>query len=98
MTQPATTRTTDVPAEVWDFAEKNGVAEYVQPLLEMTRAVFPEEPVNVLLEQDHELQDVWHIVFEVDTNNLELDDYSERHHRWIDESFKIERPPYRLIF
>jgi hypothetical protein len=54
------------PADVLKFAAQHQVEVYLDPLLAAIRELYPTaQSVVVLLEEDPELRDDWHIVFEV---------------------------------
>ena len=52
------------PVDVHDFAVRNQIESYLDPLLAATRQVFPSlRNLRVLLQLDPEIADDWHIVF-----------------------------------
>ena len=71
-----------VPADVAAFAAENGVTDYVAPLLELTRRLFPTAPIEVLVEEDAEDRDVRYILFRVDVEGLTVDELVASQQRW----------------
>jgi hypothetical protein len=55
----------EVSPEIQTFAEEQGVAAYLPAVLALTRRIFPNWPIKVLLEDDPEIANDWHIVLEV---------------------------------
>src|SRR5438132_13851147 len=76
-----------VPPEVWAFAEQHGVRAYLYPLLELVRRLFPQAPLTVLLEDDPEIANDWHIVFEADRHGLDVSQLVAAQRRWSQEIF-----------
>ena len=52
-------------AEVQELAGRLGVTDYLRPVWEMTRSVFPAARLEYEAYQDHELADEWWIVMVV---------------------------------
>jgi hypothetical protein len=75
-----TTLPIPIPSEVAEFATKHGVADYLEPVLEMTRRIFVNRPITVLLDEDPEIADLRHIVFEADCTGMTADEL--RQPRW----------------
>ncbi len=85
--------------EVLDFAARNNVADYLEPLLEATRRVYPSaRDLKVFVEQDRELRDVWAIVFDVSVPQADVPDYVKARRRWGDELFRICPAPLACTF
>lgn len=55
-----------VPPEVHKVAAEQGVAEYLPAVVDLTRRVFPmSQRVIVFADDDGEIPNSWHIIFEV---------------------------------
>lgn len=88
MTQPTpVAHLSALPPEVLTFAAEQGVTDYLPAVLEMTRRIFPDVPLTVLVEDDPEIANDRHIVFEVDVTALNEAQLRERRQRWIREIF-----------
>jgi hypothetical protein len=77
-----------VSGQVTAFAEKEGVAPYLPAVLEMTRRIFPTALMRVLVEDDPEIANDWHLVIEVDIAGMTGERLSEDRQRWIREIFE----------
>lgn len=87
------------PADVLDFAVKHHVDVYLDPLLEATRRVYPTvRHIRVLLEQDPELRDDWHIALEVSVPQEDVPNYVEAVDRWIREAYQVCPAPVICTF
>jgi hypothetical protein len=94
---PATAR--QWPADVLEFAARSGVADYLDPLLEATRRLFPTaRSLKVFLEGDPEIRDDWHIVFEVEVPRANIPSYVHAQHFWIDELYRVCPAPLVCTF
>ena len=71
-----------IPADVAAFAAEHGVTDYVGPLLELTRSLFPSTPIQMLVTEDAESPDMPYIEFRVDAHRLPVDEYVEAGHQW----------------
>jgi hypothetical protein len=99
MVQTASTTPLTVPPEVQTFAAEQGVASYLPAVLEMTQRVFPDaRRMAVLLENDPEIPDDWHIVIEVDVANITAEQYLEAKLAWGRELFRICPAPLVCVF
>jgi hypothetical protein len=75
---------------VLDFARRQQVDAYLQPLLEATRGLFPKaRDLKVFLEGDPEIRDDWHIVFEVCVPAVHIPSYVKAQRFWIDELYRV---------
>jgi hypothetical protein len=89
---PTTTNTPvfTVAPEVPAYAASQGVAEYLQPVLEMTRRHFPEaRRFAAFVEDDPELRDVRFLVVEVELPPCDPVQAVERQFQWGYEVAKI---------
>lgn len=87
------------PSEVLEFAKQSQVAEYLDPLLEATRTLFPgaAQPA-VFLEHDPEIVDDVHLVWELEIPFTTVTDYVAAQKRWIDELCRICPAPLTCVF
>ena len=77
-----------VPPEVQAFAEEQGVTPYLPAVLEMTRRIFPQAPLTVLVEDDPEIANDRHIVLEVALTSRDVDPLFAARQRWVNEVFE----------
>ncbi len=109
MTTPQTTAVTEgsgtngvqggFPADVVAFAVANGVEGCLQPLLEATQRIFPTARfVKVQIDDDPEIRDERHILYNVQVAGLGLDESCAAVRRWNDESFRLCSAPLVCIF
>jgi hypothetical protein len=77
------------PADVLAFAARQHVSQYLEPLLEATRKLFPSAEIRVLFERDPELPDVEWIAFDIRVSKADVSDYLEADRRLGDELFRI---------
>ncbi len=71
-----------VPADVAAFAAENGVTDYVGPLLELTRSLFPTARIQPLVEEDAEIPELRYIEFRVDFGGMTAEEIVETRHQW----------------
>ncbi len=96
-----TTPTTDWqwPTDVLEFAAQNQVVDYLDPLREATRRLFPTaSSLRVSLECDPEIRDDWHIVFEVHVPKKDVPHFVKAMHFWSDELHRIFPGPLVCTF
>ncbi len=109
MTTPQTTSAADsagtngvngaFPADVVAFAAANRVEHCLQPLLEATHRIFPTARfVKVQIDDDPELRDERHILYNVQVSGLSLTESRAAARQWNDESFRICSAPLVSIF
>jgi hypothetical protein len=100
MSAPLSAATTwQWPADVLQFAAKEKVGQYLDPLLEATRQVFPTaRRIQVTLEADPEIRDDWHIVFDVEVPAPDVPNYVEAQHQWIGELYRCCPAPLMCTF
>lgn len=86
--------TSTIPAhtfspEVLAHAAEVGVAAYLEPVLEMTRRLFPAaRRVGVLVEDDPEIAGVRFLVIEVDVAGLDPNQAAGAQRQWTQELFR----------
>lgn len=89
----------EVSPEVYAFAEKAGVADYLPAVLAMTRRIFPTWPLRVYLEDDPEIADERYIVLELQMpDEVKVDCAVELHWQWSGEIFRHCPSPYAYFF
>jgi hypothetical protein len=105
MTAPQTTVTDNTgtngawPAEVMAFAVAERVADYLNPLREATHRIFPTARwVKVQIDEDPEIRDDRHILFEVKVPNLGLEGDRQGRNAWIEELFRVCPAPLVCVF
>ncbi len=87
-----------VPAEVVAFAREQGVEQYLTPLIELARQVYPSATrFEILTEDDPEIANDRHIVFELDVA-LDVEQAVETDRRWADGLFRIVPAPLVCVF
>jgi hypothetical protein len=95
MNPPTVVTLPHVPPEVAAFAARHGASEYLYPVLELACSVFPGRPVDVFLEEDYEIDELWQIVFEADVTGASEDALFAGQTRWSAEVF--QRCPARYV-
>ena len=87
-----------IPPDVLAFAEEQGVAGCIPQLIDWVREVFPSASrLVLLLEDDPEIPDDWHILFEVDAP-VDVPGYVAAHQRWNEGLFRICPSPFTCTF
>src|SRR5947209_16210237 len=87
-----------ISAEVLEFARDQGVEQYLAPLIELTRQVYPSATrFEVFTEDDPEIANDRHIVFELDAA-LTVEQALEADERWGEGWLRIEPYPRSCIF
>ena len=87
---PTTTPAMQWPADVLAYAAKHQLEEYLDPLLEATRRLFPTaRSIRVWFESDPELHDVHGIVYDVRVRDADIPDFVKAVHTWTDELYRI---------
>ena len=78
------------PAEVLAFAVASGVEDYLQPLWEAAHRIFPTARfIKVQIDDDPEIRDDRHILYNVHVPGLPLEQSRSARNRWIEELFRI---------
>ncbi len=100
MSAPVTTATAwQWPADVLAFAAQHQVQPYLDPLLEVLRRLFPTAlQLQVYLEEDPEIRDDWHIIFDMQVPRQDVPNFVEAMRRWHEESFRCCPAPLICIF
>ena len=87
-----------IPPEVVAFAAEQGVSKELPAVVEMTQRVYPNVPLSVILEDDPEIADDWHIVIEADPVNLTVEEALQAHDLWTDGLFACCPAPLVCVF
>jgi hypothetical protein len=97
--QPIPTPAWQWSADVLDLAAKEKVTQYLDPLLQATRELFPKaSSIRVLMELDPELHDDRHIVFEVRVSPRDVPHYVPAVRFWTDELYRVCPAPLVCTF
>lgn len=87
------------PAEVLEFAARENVRPYLEPLLEATRQVFPAARwIKVYVGHDPEIRDLAHIVFDVQVAGLDATQGLGAQNRWNRELMRLCPAPLACTF
>ena len=87
-----------VPAEVVAFAQEQGVEHYLTPLIELARQVYPSATrFDVFTEDDPEIANDRHIVFELDVPLL-AEEALQADRQWREGLFRIVPAPSVCVF
>jgi hypothetical protein len=86
-----------ISPEVESFAAEQGVAPYLPGVITMTSRLFPNCPINAIVEEDPEIADDRHIVLELETN-MEVAEALERRFEWDHRLFSICPAPLVCVF
>jgi hypothetical protein len=82
-----------IPDAVRACAQRDGVADYVNPILEMTRRLFPEAPMAIVFRPDPEVADLHFLSVEVEISDDADGDWRyTAQKRWIEEKLKLGSP------
>jgi hypothetical protein len=82
------------PAEVLAFAAGKQMERYLDPLLQVTRRIFPSaRRLKASVKQDPEIQDETHIVFEVELAGLTPAEAAAAEGEWTRELHRIYPSP-----
>ena len=87
-----------VPPEVRTFAAEQGVTAFLPAVLEMTRRIFPDASLSVLVEHDQEIANDRHIVVHVKVEDLEVPQALEARYQWHRELFACCPAPLVCVF
>ena len=87
-----------VSAAVVAFVREQGVEQYLLPLIELARQVYPSATrFDVFTEDDPEIANDRHIVFELDVP-LDLEQALEADRHWREGLFRIVPAPLVCVF
>src|SRR5262249_36814627 len=87
------------PADVLEFAARENVQQYLDPLLDATRLVFPTaRRIHVSLEDDPQRSAESNIVFDVQVPGPDVPNYVEAQQRWIRQLYRFCPAPLVCTF
>src|SRR4051794_37432511 len=77
------------PADVLAYTEQYKVTQFLEPLLQMVKRLFPTAEVKVSLHVDPELHDTRWVLFDIHVPKGDVPDYPEATRRMHDEEHLI---------
>ena len=77
-----------VAPEVLSFAAEQQVLPFFEPVLGLTRRIFPARPITVGVEEDPEIANERHILIDVDATGLDSDQMFQSQELWFQDIFK----------
>jgi hypothetical protein len=87
------------PPEVLEFAGRRQVTDLLDPLRLALDRLFPTaQSVRVRLEEDPEIRDDCHVVFEVRVARADVPDFGAAKRRWHEELFGLCPAPQVCLF
>lgn len=87
------------PPDVMTFAVASGVADYLNPLYQAVQRLFPTARwVKVEIDDDPEIRDDRHILFEVKIPDVGLEGARQGRKAWVDELFRVCPAPLVCVF
>jgi hypothetical protein len=87
------------PSDVVEFAARHQVAGLLDPLSLALDRLFPTaQSVCVRVEEDPEIRDDRHIVFEVRVSRADIPNFGAAKRRWHEELFRISPPSQVCLF
>ena len=85
--------------EVSRFAKEKHVEQYLPKVLEMTRRIFPSaRGLAIFVDEDPEIADDRHIVFEVEATGLNVEQAVDAEWRWCGEIFDVCPSTHVCVF
>src|SRR5258708_1331448 len=99
MSSAAVMRMPRLSSDVEDSAGREGVQVYLPSVMEMTERVFPDAArITVNVEEDPEIPDDAHLLFEVYLPAIDGEQYVDAKFRWGQELFLICPAPLVCVF
>jgi hypothetical protein len=87
------------PADVLKFAAQRQVRDLLDPLHVALDRLFPTaQSVRVYLEEDPEIRDDCHVVFDVRVSRADVPDFGAAKRRWHEELFRVCPAPSVCLF
>ena len=87
------------PPEVLEFATQRQVSDLLAPLRLALDRLFPAaQSVRVRLEEDPEIRDDCHLVFDVRVSRADVPDFGAAKRRWHEELFRLCPAPLVCLF
>jgi len=95
----ATPTTQPWPPEVLEFAAGRRIADLLDPLRLAVDRLFPvAHSVGVRLEDDPEIRDDRHLIFDVRVSQADVPDFAAAKRRWHEELFRLCPAPLVCVF
>lgn len=94
---PATTDAFVYPADVLEFAAKQGILDRLEPLRLATLRLFPTGALTVKFVPDAEMKELDAILFEVTVKVADVPDLREAERVWFAESRALMPRPSKII-
>jgi hypothetical protein len=89
-TRLSTPSTEPWPSDVLEFAARRQVRDLLDPLRLALDRLFPTaQSVRVRLEEDPEIRDDRHLVFDVRVSRADVPDFGAAKRRWHEELFRV---------
>jgi hypothetical protein len=98
MTPAVQTSPVAVPPDVAAFAAEQGVSEYLPAVIEMTRRVYPDAALSVVVEDDPEIANDRHIVLIGQFHAETVEQALERNDQWTRGLFASCPAPLVCVF
>ncbi len=87
------------PPDVLGFAARHQVSDLLDPLRLALDRLFPAaQSIQVRLEEDPEIRDDCHLVFDVRVSRADVPDFGAAKRRWHDELFRLCPAPSVCLF
>jgi hypothetical protein len=87
------------PPNVLEFAAQRQLAGLLDPLRLALDRLFPDaHSVQVRLEEDPEIRDDRHLVFDVRVSRADVPDFGAAKRRWHEELFRLCQAPLVCLF
>ncbi len=87
------------PSEVVSFAGRHEVTAWLDPLRQTLERQFPTAScIATRVEEDPEIRDDCHIVFEVQVPRVDIADFAAAKKRWHEELFRLVPGPSVCCF
>jgi hypothetical protein len=87
------------PPDVLEFPARHQVSDLLDPLRPALDRLFPTaHSVRVRLEEDPEIRDDYHLVFDVRVPRSEVPDFPAAKRRWHEELFRLSPAPRDCLF
>ena len=87
-----------VPPEVLALAAEQAVTPYLPAVLEMTRRIFPNASLGVLVDDDPEIAKDRRIVVRVQVDDMDVSQALEARYQWHRELFACCPAPLVCVF
>src|SRR5947209_8648807 len=88
----------NISPEVQTFAAEQGVTNYIPAIMNMTRQIFSNSTVQVVLEDDPEIADDRHITLEVSVRHMDVSQALQAEYRWHEGLFAHCPAPLAPVF